>query len=162
MSVFVQNGNFLSSISRKIVENNNTWSATFSTSGFLMFYPNALRFVSDQPFTVYQNGSSWSSATAVTVQGQTMYTGGVTYSPSNIFTLDDTSGIFITNDALDSNTSIPDDIWYCMNHEAPTSGSGTATVEIDIEGERLTFESQSLGNTITRFIDDDAEVDMEE
>lgn len=46
--------------------------------------------------------------------------------------------------------------------DTPTSGSGTATVEIDIEGEQLTFESQMLGNTITRFIDDDAEVDMEE
>lgn len=44
----------------------------------------------------------------------------------------------------------------------PQSGTGTATVEIDIEGEQLTFESQMLGNTITRFIDDDAEVDMEE
>lgn len=46
--------------------------------------------------------------------------------------------------------------------DTPTSGTGTATVEIDIEGEQLTFESQMLGNTITRFIDDDAEVDMEE
>lgn len=44
----------------------------------------------------------------------------------------------------------------------PQSGSGTATVEINIEGENLTFESQMLGNTITRFIDGDAEVDMED
>lgn len=42
----------------------------------------------------------------------------------------------------------------------PIPGSGIATVEIDFDGEDLVFESEMLGNTITRFIDDDAEVDM--
>lgn len=63
----------------------------------------------------------------------------------------------------------PDDLFNSTNlhtvreyFDTPASGSGTATVEIDIEGERLTFESQMLGNTITRFINDDAQVDMEE
>lgn len=45
--------------------------------------------------------------------------------------------------------------------DTPQSGSGTATVEIDIEGEDLTFESEMLEKTITQFIDDDTTVDME-
>lgn len=63
------------------------------------------------------------------------------------------------NDAAD--IALVED-YFDTHPEPPASGSGTATVEIDIEGEQLTFESQMLGNTITRFIDDDAEVDMEE
>lgn len=121
MSYFVQDGKFLPAITRTITNNNHTWSASFVTSGFLMFYPNALRFVSDQPFTVYQDGGAWAGSTAVTVQGQTMYTGGITFSPGFTIVLDDTSDIFITNDVLDGNTSIPDDIWYCMNHEASSN-----------------------------------------
>ena len=128
MSYFVQDGKYLPAISRTITNNNHTWSATFVTTGFLMLYPNALRFVSDQPFTVYQDGGAWSGSSAVTVQGQTMYTGGVTFSPGFTIVLDDTSDIFITNDVLDGNTNIPDDIWYCMNHEAQDS----VAMDIDV------------------------------
>lgn len=48
---------------------------------------------------------------------------------------------------------------YFLNPPEPT-GEGSATVEIDYDGENLTFESAHYESSVTQFIDDDATIDM--